>query len=176
MRDLFEMVVGTLFEKAKSAAQDAFDTDDSGRNADKVCAVGIHIASDAVVTMFSGSPGYKTLVDRYMQKNATSTKSQAQQGITHTLTAFLKSEIGGGFTLEQINKEGIAAHGRGAMNCAEPKLYYYIRHIKNDKLEDWIIIPFNNSQAGLVHNPPCGNCRSWAYRVFHPRSAAANGL
>lgn len=160
---------GTLYGLAQSAAQDAFDTDDSGRNADKVCAVALHIAQDTTVALFSGKPGYDTLVERFVQKQG-GTAAAARTSITSTLTAFLGSDAGGGFSQAQIRKHGFADHDRGAMNCAEPKVYFHIKHLLNGDPGNWVMIPFNKGPNGLIYNPPCGNCREWVYGQFHALS------
>ena len=153
---------GSLYEQALSLAQDIFDTDGSRGNADKVCAVALHVADDSSVALFSGGPGYNALVKR-IGGNA----GDAKRAITDTLTQFLRSEAGGGFTDQQINHHGLDQHGRGAMNCAEPKVFYYITAVKKSAAANWILIPFNQTGGGLVYNPPCMNCRRWVYRHFH---------
>lgn len=160
---------GTLFDMAKDAAEDAFSSDDSGKNNDKVCAVALHISEDRTVSFFSGSPGYAMLVDRFMAKKGGDVKN-ARNVITQGLTSFLKSPSGGGFTDKQIKNKGFADHDRGAMNCAEPKLYYYVKHVVEADPGNWVVIPFNLSADKLVYNPPCGNCREWVYGHFHALS------
>lgn len=156
---------GTLYDQAFSVAEDTFDTDTSGRNADKVCTVALNITSDEAVALFSGKPGFDKLVER-----VGGNVKDAQRTITARLTEFLKSEAGGGFTAGQITHAGFDPHGRGAMNCAEPKVYYYLRYVKQVDLGTWVMIPFNKTPAGLVYNPPCKNCRRWVYRHFHALS------
>ena len=157
--------IGSLYEQALSLAGDVFDSDDSRGNADKVCAVALNIASDSSVALFSGAQGYNTLV-----KRIGGIEQDTKRAITDVLTAFLKSEAGGEFTQKQIDQQGLDLHGRGAMNCAEPKVYYYISVVMRTVPGNWVIIPFNKTAAGLVYNPPCKNCRRWVYRHFHTLS------
>jgi hypothetical protein len=158
---------GNLFELAQSAAEDTFDTDSSTGNADKVCAVALRIASDQTVSYFSGGPGYNKLVAR-----VGGNKKDAQRAVTDVITQFLKSAPGGSFTQQQITHTAYADHGRGAMNCAEPKVWYHIRKVMEQDPADWVIVPFNKlaEGGGLVYNPPCRNCRRWVYGQFHTLS------
>lgn len=157
---------GTLFELAHSAAEDLFDTDTSAGNADKVCAVALSIVSDQIVAYFSGAPGYAKLVDR-----VGGNRKDAQSAITGVITRFLQSAPGGGFTAPQIRDKAYAEHGRGAMNCAEPKVWYHIANVQRSDPGNWVMIPFNKlSSGGLVYNPPCRNCRRWVYGQFHDLS------
>jgi hypothetical protein len=156
---------GTLFDLAQSLAEDVFETDTSTGNADKVCAVALSILSDTSVAFFSGAPGYTKLVER-----VGGNKKDAQNAITGTLTNFLQSAAGGGFTPTQIRSAAYADHGRGAMNCAEPKVWYYIAKKLQSDPGNWVVIPFNKVGAGLVYNPPCRNCRRWVYGQFHALS------
>lgn len=157
---------GTLFELAQSAAEDTFSTDSSAGNADKVCAVALRIASDQTVTYFSGGPGYNKLVER-----VGGNKKAAQRAVTDVITQFLKSPQGGGFTQDQITHTAYADHGRGAMNCAEPKVWYHVTKVMEQDAGNWVVIPFNKLADGnLVYNPPCRNCRRWVYGQFHTLS------
>jgi len=157
---------GSLFELAQSAAEDTFSTDSSTGNADKVCAVALRIASDQTVTYFSGGPGYNKLVAR-----VGGDRKDAQRAITDVITQFLMSAAGGGFTADQITHTAYADHGRGAMNCAEPKVWYHITRVMKQEADNWVLIPFNKLPDGqLVYNPPCRNCRRWVYGQFHALS------
>src|ERR1700712_4553721 len=89
---------GSLYEQALSVAQDVFDRDESGVNADKVCAVALDIRSDTSVAFFSGAPGYKMLV-----KRKGGSEKEAQRTITDSLTRFLRQER---FTDAQIKNHG----------------------------------------------------------------------
>lgn len=166
----------TLYDLARSAAEDAFEADGSRQvNTDKVCAVALHVTDDVVVTLFSGKPGYDKLVQRHVQMRGGS-RGAAQTAITANLTAFLKSPDGGGFTDAQIRNKGFAPHGRGAMNCAEPKIFYYITTLRNMNAGNWVLVPFNEDADGnLIYNPPCGNCREWVYAHFHALSRRIAG-
>jgi hypothetical protein len=153
---------GTLFAMAHDAAQDVFDTDTTAGNADKVCAVALNILADSSVAFFSGAPGYARLVERLGGN-----RRDAQATVTGALTNFLQSAAGGGFTPDQIRNRAYAEHGRGAVNCAEPKVWYYISAVLRSDPGNWVIIPFNKVGDGLVYNPPCRNCRRWVYGQFH---------
>jgi hypothetical protein len=157
---------GTLFELAHSAAEDVFDADTSAGNADKVCAVALSIVSDQTVAYFSGAPGYTKLVER-----VGGDRRDAQNAITGALTRFLQSDAGGGFTPTQIRHGAYADHGRGAMNCAEPKVFHHVTSVLRSDTRNWVMIPFNKlGGGGLVYNPPCRNCRRWVYGQFHDLS------
>ncbi len=157
---------GTLFELAHAAAEDTFDTDTSAGNADKVCAVALSIVSDQTITYFSGAPGYGKLVER-----VGGNKKDAQSAVTGAITRFLQSAQGGGFTATQIRNSAYAEHGRGAMNCAEPKVWYHVTQVLRLDPGNWVMIPFNKlADGGLVYNPPCRNCRRWVYGQFHELS------
>ena len=157
---------GTLFDLAHDVAQDVFDLDSSGANADKVCAVALSITDDYSVAYFSGAPGYAKLVER-----VGGDKREARTTVTSALQQFLGSDQGGGFTSTQIMNSGYADHGRGAMNCAEPKVWYHLTAITRSRPANWVLIPFNRlGGGGLVYNPPCRNCRRWVYGQFHSLS------
>jgi len=149
----------TLFDLAYSVARDSFDADSSKRSADKVCAVALNVAVDEAISLFSGKPGFDKLVER-----KGGTPKDAKMEITAKITEFLRDE---GFKDNEINQCGRDPHGRGAMNCAEPKVYYYLRHVKNVDPSHWVVVPFNKTDNGLVYNPPCMNCRIWVYKHFH---------
>ncbi|PTT90107.1 hypothetical protein DBR42_06665 [Pelomonas sp. HMWF004] len=160
----------SLFERAKAVARNKFDADTSGRNFDKVCAVALKIDSpEESHALFSGAPGYAELTDVVAQGGD---KRKAQQTITAKITAFLRSESGGSFTNSQITNAAYDRHGRGAMNCAEPKLYYLLGQHENLTLRNWVLVPFNlrADDGALIYNAPCKNCRRWVYQHFHPMS------
>ncbi|WKB55512.1 hypothetical protein [Eleftheria terrae] len=161
---------GSLLEQARGLALAKFNADQSGKNKDKVCAVAISVVdSSAHFELFSGAPGYGELTGIVMGGGAS--KQSASQLITHKLTQFLGSEEGGGFSNEQITRHGYDAHGRGAMNCAEPKMYYLLKEHEAQTVRNWVVIPFNyTADQQLVYNAPCKNCRRWVYRHFHPLS------
>jgi len=158
-----------LIDTARAAAEAKFAGATGGKNADKVCVVALDLSSPPTVhALFSGAPGYQELTTLVA---AGGDRSKAQQTITAKITEFLQREEGGSFTLEQINKHGFDRHGRGAMNCAEPKMYYLLKHQLNQTLRNWVLIPFNVGPDGqLVYNAPCMNCRRWVYRHFHALS------
>jgi hypothetical protein len=124
----------SLYEQALSLAEDAFDTDDSRGNADKVCAVALHVVSDTFVALFSGAPGYNALVKRVAGNSA-----DAKRAITDTLTSLLRSEAGGGFTPQQINQCGFDPHGS---RCNE------LRRAQ-DLLLHQLVQAFSTAQLGL---------------------------
>jgi hypothetical protein len=161
--------VNTLLERARAIAAEKFSKDTSGRNADKVCVVALQIdARDQHYALFSGAPGFTELTN--IVRNG-GDKTQAANTITSKIKTFLASEDGGKFSETQITNTGYDAHGRGAMNCAEPKMYYLLKHHEQKTLRNWVIIPFNlNGDKAVVYNPPCKNCRRWVYKHFHPLS------
>lgn len=164
----YAATANSLLEKARLLAQQKFAEDTSGRNQDKVCVVAISIAdSDNAYALFSGAPGYSELTDLVRSGGD---RKAAQQRITSTLTEFLQTEDGGSFSHTQITHTAYDLHGRGAMNCAEPKMYYLLKHHHQLSLRNWVLMPFNMSGMSLVYNAPCKNCRRWVYRHFHPLS------
>ncbi len=161
--------VNTLLGRARGIAADKFSADSSNRNVDKVCVVALKVdAHDDHRALFSGAPGYAELTDIV---RGSGDKKEAQALITSRLTTFLRSDDGGKFSNDQIVRSGYDVHGRGAMNCAEPKMYYLLKHQENKVLRNWVLVPFNlDGNKVVVYNPPCKNCRRWVYRHFHPLS------
>ncbi len=158
----------TLLDQAKAIAQAKFSADTGGRNKDKVCVVAMGIASSSDnYALFSGAPGYTELTELV---RGGGDRNSAQQTITNKLTEFLRSESGGSFTPAQITNRGLDQHGRGAMNCAEPKMYYLLKEKKQLTVRNYVLIPFNLKGDTLVYNAPCRNCRRWVYKHFHALS------
>ncbi|PWR02382.1 hypothetical protein DKT77_12660 [Meridianimarinicoccus roseus] len=136
-----------------------------GIGPDTTCAVAIHISGDPSVVYFSGKVGYETLI-----KRVGGSANAARDIINGQLNRFLASTEGGGFTMSQITKRGVAKHQRGAVNCAEPKVYFHIKHIKNADPRNYVLIPFRKDVGGVSYNPPCENCARWVYGTFHART------
>jgi hypothetical protein len=156
----------SLYEHARLVAQARFAADSDQGNADKVCAVALNIEGGEEVSFFSGAPGYGQLLESVMGAGGMD-KAKAQAAITGSITTFLGSDAGGGFTPDQIRSKGFDDHGRGAMNCAEPKVWYSIAKLRGLVTANWVVVPFNRSPGGLQYNPPCLNCRRWVYGQFH---------
>ncbi len=159
-------VTGNLFERAQQIATAKFQSDTSGKNSDKVCVVAIQAGNmDNYHAIFSGAPGYTELTNIVSNGG---NKKAAQERITNTIKEFLRSEEGGDFSDLQITDHGFDMHGRGAMNCAEPKIFYLLKHQLNLSLKTWVIVPFNKNETGIViYNAPCKNCRRWVYKHFN---------
>lgn len=165
----YAVTTRTLVAQARAIAALKFQNNSGSPNADKVCAVALDLTDpNKHYALFSGGPGFKELTS--IVSNGGNT-SDAKLIITSKLEAFLRSKEGGGFNNDQIKHKGHDLHGRGAMNCAEPKMYYLLRHQLNQSPRNWVLIPFNQNQTQIVYNPPCKNCRRWVYRHFHYMSA-----
>ncbi|RUL77567.1 hypothetical protein [Dyella choica] len=159
----------SLVAHARSIANLKFQNNSGSPNADKVCAVALDLSNlNNHYALFSGGPGFQELTS--IVSNGSS-PGAAKVTITSRLEAFLRSKAGGGFSDDQIKHKGYDPHGRGAMNCAEPKMYYLLRYQLNQSLRNWVLIPFNQNQSQILYNPPCKNCRRWVYQHFHYLSA-----
>lgn len=155
---------GPLVKRARALAKAEFAKSDQGdtssRSAYKVCAVALDLTSNDSVALFSGNFGFKQLLQL-------PNIGRGRTGdVTSGITTFLKSPGGGAFTEEQISKIAYAQHDRGAMNCAEPKVWFSLTDRKLST-RNWILIPFAKQDGELVYSPPCENCRRWVYGHFH---------
>lgn len=160
--------MSSIYKKAEELATQKFESNEKARRTDAVCAVAIHITDFSQChAVFSGKLGYDELIGMLCPDGNRSEKSKAGDMITNHIVQLLKDNE---FTKVQINSEGLDPHGRGAMNCAEPKIYFLLKYL-NKSLRNWVIIPFSWGSGGAVYNPPCMNCRRWVYKHFHLQSA-----
>lgn len=153
---------GDLHDLAKRVAVDQFATNQK-LHGDAVCVIAVKVTEPGEIEYaFSGGVGYTKLCDD-LGKN----KKTDGHLITVAITDFLKSDAGSNFSDDQINRCGFDDHGRGAMNCAEPKMHHLIKTRGLDPA-NWALIPFHqDSDKNVVYYPPCKNCRRWVYGVFH---------
>lgn len=150
---------GPLVRRARSMAKAEF-AKAGGNGYQGVCAVAIDLTSGASTALFSGGAGFRQLL---AQPNV----GNARKGdVTNKIKAFLKSPGGGAFTEEQINEIAYARHERGAMNCAEPKVWFQLTDLGLSP-RNWVLIPFLEQDGGLAYSAPCENCRRWVYGQFH---------
>lgn len=162
----------TLHAQAKIIAEGEFATAGT-LHPGTVCVVAISLTKGRETrAMLSGSPGYKALRDHVADGGSI---HEAGNRITGSVTRFLRSSEGGGFSPGQITgkEESFAVHGRGAMNCAEPKMRFLLAEHERRDLANWVLIPFIRQDGGdvVIYWPPCRNCRRWVYRHFHALSA-----
>ncbi|SDG32133.1 hypothetical protein SAMN05216603_101267 [Pseudomonas benzenivorans] len=158
----------SLYDQAAELATQKFEENEKARNSDAVCVVAIHIPTGEHHAFLSGALGYRELTSSLCSTMAID-KAAAQQRITHAIQVFLQAEE---FSHEQIHQKGFDIHGRGAMNCAEPKMYFFLKEQLKHRIAEWVLVPFNwNAQGtGVVYNAPCQNCRRWVYKHFHAQS------
>jgi hypothetical protein len=147
---------GPLVKRARALAKAEFAKTSSG-GALKVCAVALDLTSGDSVALFSGKFGFNQLLEL--------PDIGKRDDVTSNIKKFLKSPGGGEFTEDQINKSAYAQ--QGAMNCAEPKVWFYLATYRNLSPRNWIMIPFAMQGGELVYSPPCENCRRWVYGNFH---------
>ncbi|MGN6528517.1 MAG: hypothetical protein ACTHL8_19175 [Burkholderiaceae bacterium] len=156
---------GPLVKRARAIAKAEFARSDrtstSNRGAYKVCAVALDVTSDKSLALFSGGLGFKQLL-----KTPTGGGARKEGDVTSGIKDFLKSSEGGEFTEDQISKIAYAQHGRGAMNCAEPKVWFDLTD-SGHSTRNWVLIPFAKPDGELVYSAPCENCRRWVYGQFH---------
>ncbi|VVT06033.1 conserved hypothetical protein [Erythrobacter sp. EC-HK427] len=157
------MKLEEYYDQALAAAQAAYA---GTKVADStVCAVAIKADGSAKVSLFSGKDGFKQL--KTLRQSSRPVKGDIGAAITTELTNFLQTPGGGGFSTEQINKKGFDDHGRGAMNCAEPKVYNHIKMALENDPKEWVLLSFTRENGVVKYWAPCRNCRRFAYQQFN---------